>query len=147
MPTIATNRTNDGNVAGIVAVAFAGGIAFVTIRDLTWPWRCGLLALSTRTNWSSIMTSDKSTASWNEVNTNTLPEGVKTAYCDYVDAQEKANAVRKAFEDKFTALFNTPKGKRILVGYRFGKLSVAIVEDTRKSASAIDLSALLKRTA
>lgn len=92
-------------------------------------------------------TTSKSEASWTEVNSNTLPDAIRTLYADYVDQQEEANKARKSFEDKFIGLFNIPKGKRVLVGYRFGKLSVAVVEDTRKSSSALDLSALLKRTA
>jgi hypothetical protein len=86
-----------------------------------------------------------STNQWTEINTRTLPVEVKTFYADYIDAQDEATKARKAFEAALLPLLKAPKGKKIAFGYKWGKLSIALVDDTGPSSKgALDLSTLLK---
>lgn len=45
----------------------------------------------------------------------------------------EAKAMREAFEQHVNALVTVPAGKRLVMGYRFGKLSVAL--DDAKAAA------------
>lgn len=58
------------------------------------------------------------------------------------EAKRKADAAakveREAFETHVRGLVaaNVPQGKRLAMGYRFGKFSVALVEDDKPAAKA-----------
>lgn len=89
-------------------------------------------------------------ASWQVVNTETLPTDIALAYKAYKSAYTTMKDARDEFEIALRAALRetTPKGKRLAIAYNFGKLSVAIVDDDRKTASprsAISLSDLVKR--
>lgn len=73
-------------------------------------------------------------AVWQDIDVATLSVEMQTAYSEYKDAQRKAAELRTAFEASVTAVLNIPNGKRMVFGYRFGKLSAALVEDDRKQA-------------
>lgn len=92
--------------------------------------------------------SDK--ASWQNVNVETLPTAIREAYDDYKAAYAEMKRERDAFEAALrSALASaTPKGKRIAIAYNFGKLSIAVVDDTSKTpstAKALNLADLIKR--
>ncbi len=73
-----------------------------------------------------------SDAIWTDIDVNSLSAAQQAAYETYKDAQRKAAALKAAFEETVTATWPVPTGKRIVFGYRFGKLSAAIVDDERK---------------
>jgi hypothetical protein len=75
-----------------------------------------------------------SEAQWQDIDVDTLSNTAQAAYNEYKNAQRKAASLRQAFEDSVTASLELPQGKRMVFGYRFGKLSAALVEDDRKAA-------------
>lgn len=77
-----------------------------------------------------------SDATWFNIDTGSLTTEQQAAYAEYKDAQRKAAALREAFEDSITASADIPQGMRMVFGYRFGKLSAALVEDDRKPSKA-----------
>jgi hypothetical protein len=68
------------------------------------------------------------TADWREVPAEMLSGEAAHAYERYKVAQRLAAQAREAFETKFSALIPLPSGKRYGFGYRFGKLSVAVLD-------------------
>ena len=76
----------------------------------------------------------KTDAVWIEINPETLPKDIAEAYAQYKEIYKEMKAQRLRFETMFADLADAPKGKRIVFGYNFGKLSVALVDDDRKPA-------------
>lgn len=75
-----------------------------------------------------------STADWREVDATTLPAGLAALYSDYKTAQRLATDARTAFEAAFNEMAGVKAGQRLGFGYRFGKLSVAVLPDDRPLA-------------
>ena len=72
---------------------------------------------------------------WKEVNPQTKLTAEQLAkYEAYKEAYASMKAIRTAFEDSMQA--GVPAGYRLLCGYKFGKLSIAIGEDTRRPIKA-----------
>lgn len=89
-----------------------------------------------------------STATWTQIDTETLPTAIAKQYANYKSAYAEMKAERKAFEDALVAMLSVPTGKRAVFGYNFGKLSIAIVDDDAKPAKAslaVSLASLIKR--
>lgn len=89
-------------------------------------------------------------ADWNTIDPDTLPEVVKVAYNEYKAAYRMMKDARTNFEAAMDNTILPPKGQRLVFGYNFGKLSVAIVPDDRKPASKStpqSLSSFLATTA
>ena len=76
------------------------------------------------------------TAVWANIDTDTLSVEQQAAYAVYKVAQREAARLREAFEASVTESMDIPAGQRMVFGYRFGKLSAAIVEDDRKPSKA-----------
>ena len=75
-------------------------------------------------------------AVWSEINPDTLPQEIAQAYALYKEMYRAMKAQRTEFETMLSAQASLPEGKRVIFGYNFGKLSVAIVDDDRKPAKA-----------
>ena len=75
-------------------------------------------------------------AVWSEINPETLPSAIREAYALYKEMYKEMKAQRTAFETMLANAAGMPEGKRIVFGYNFGKLSVALVDDDRKPAKA-----------
>lgn len=73
-------------------------------------------------------------AQWFEINVDTLSTEQRGTYDAYKALYREMKAQREAFEASMQA--GVPEGSRMVFGYRFGKLSVAIVPDDRKPAKA-----------
>lgn len=73
---------------------------------------------------------------WHEINPETLDDGLLRAYQSYKAAYARMKAERVQFEDSMQLAAALPVGKRMVFGYNFGKLSVAIVDDDRKPKTA-----------
>ena len=82
------------------------------------------------------MAKANSDATWIELNPDTLPEGVAANYARYKELYREMKIVRGTFEESLAQAASIPAGKRMIFGYNFGKLSVAIVDDDRKPAKA-----------
>lgn len=86
-----------------------------------------------------------SAPTWDNIDPETLPEDILRHYRAYQKAQAEATAARKLFEEECNLAFDSGPGNRLAFGYKFGKLSVAIVRDApRASASAKSLASLVK---
>lgn len=94
------------------------------------------------------MAKRESNAVWIEIDPTTLSAEVKKDYDSYKEEYRLAKIAREAFEESMRASVEVPAGKRLVFGYNFGKLSVAIVEDDGKRSgttkSAMSLSAFMK---
>jgi hypothetical protein len=84
------------------------------------------------------MAAEKSKPEFHKVAPESLPESIKAKWAALV----KVNAAQKAAEDEFEAAFivaankakRIPEGKKLLFGYKYGGLAVAIVDkDESKS--------------
>ena len=75
-------------------------------------------------------------AVWHEIDPLTLTDEVKYAYDQYKAQYAAMKAARLTFETMLAAQAAPVEGKRVVFGYNFGKLSVAIVDDDRKPAKA-----------
>lgn len=95
-----------------------------------------------------IMAKQAQTASWTQIDTDSLPAAIAKQYANYKSAYAEMKAERKAFEDALATMLNVPQGKRAVFGYNFGKLSIAIVDDDKpaaKASSAVSLASLIRR--
>lgn len=72
-------------------------------------------------------------ANWRDLPVELLSAEAQVAYSEYKDAQRKAAALREVFERLASDQLAPPAGMRAVFGYRFGKLSCAIVDDDRKA--------------
>lgn len=87
-------------------------------------------------------------ATWTQIDTDSLPANIAAAYTAYKAAYVTMKAERLEFETKLAAMLTVPPGKRAVFGYNFGKLSIAIVDDTAKpkaASSAVSLASLIKK--
>jgi hypothetical protein len=77
-----------------------------------------------------------SEATWVQVDPASLPEQAQELYADYVTKRRLAGAAKAVFEQHMNVVGELPAGKRLVFGYNFGKLSVAVVDDDRKPAKS-----------
>lgn len=70
---------------------------------------------------------------WTEIDPAGLPPDVAKAYAEYKASYAKMKEARQAFEQGLNAAVSPPAGKRVVCGYNFGKLSVALAEDVAKA--------------
>ena len=75
-------------------------------------------------------------AVWHELDISTLSPSIQVEYVKYKQMYAEMKAQRVVFEHVLAAASELPEGKRMVFGYNFGKLSVAIVDDDRKAAKA-----------
>lgn len=76
----------------------------------------------------------KQDADWVNIDIETLGSTGRKAYDDYKAAYKVMKDARAEFERLMAQ--DIPKGQRMIFGYNFGKLSVAVVEDDRKAPKA-----------
>lgn len=77
-----------------------------------------------------------SDAQWKDIAVESLSEEAQVAYSEYKDAQRKAAQLRETFERLATEGLPVPQGMKVVFGYRFGKLSAALVVDDSKPKKA-----------
>ena len=79
----------------------------------------------------------------------TLSERQAEAYQEYKRQYREMKAQRERFEGIMA--IGVPEGKRMIFGYNFGKLSVAIVDndksETKPKAATLSLAAFLEQQA
>lgn len=76
------------------------------------------------------------TAVWQNIDVETLPEHMQKAYEAYKVMSREAATLRTAFEQMVNDAAGLPQGQKLVFGYRFGKLSAAIVKDDSKPKTA-----------
>lgn len=82
------------------------------------------------------MAKAKTDATWINIDLNTLGEQELAAYNAYKASYQAMKAARTQFEEGLEASAKLVTGTRMIFGYNFGKLSVAVVEDDRKAPKA-----------
>lgn len=84
---------------------------------------------------------------WQSLDIDTLSPDLRAAYYAYRKAQDEANKLRMVFEDGMQGKVELPDHLRLAFGYKFGKISVAIVpaERPRARKTAMSLAELIKR--
>lgn len=70
----------------------------------------------------------KTDAVWTTVDVATLPADLAAAHAAYKVSYTAMKDARNAFETAMSTAIAPPTGKRVIFGYNFGKLSVAIVD-------------------
>lgn len=83
----------------------------------------------------------KSELTWTELDPETLPPAQAAAYAEYKALYRKMKAAREAFEAGFQTA--APDGKRFVFGYNFGRLSIAVAEEDRRSRKPTQAKASL----
>ena len=83
---------------------------------------------------------------WDSIDPASLPEDLARLYYAYQQAQSAATTARKLFESETNEAFDSGPGNRLAFGYKFGKLSVAIVPDAPRASAkpARSLAAIAK---
>ena len=79
------------------------------------------------------MAAKRTDAQWIEIDPSTLTGDAAKHYHAYKAIYKQMKEAREAFEGEMNELADCPAGKRLVFGYNFGKLSVAMVEDDRKA--------------
>ena len=74
---------------------------------------------------------------WRNVDTDDIPASALDLYNDYKALRCKAAAARELFEDAFaTSVGLTPTSpQRLVFGYKFGKLSIAVAPNDKPKAA------------
>lgn len=80
------------------------------------------------------MAKAKTDATWINIDVSTLGEQELAAYNAYKASYQAMKAAKTQFEEGLEASAKLAAGTRMIFGYNFGKLSVAVVEDDRKAA-------------
>lgn len=71
---------------------------------------------------------------WQEIDPSALPPVALEAYVAYKAAYKAAKQAKQTFEESVIANADLPAGKTLKFGYNFGRLSIALADDTTKPA-------------
>ena len=84
----------------------------------------------------------KTELEWTQLDPSTLSPELRKAYDVFRDAARHANSLREAFERAMTVAIDPLEGEKVVFGYRFGKLSLAIApaDKPRKPSAAVSLA-------
>jgi len=85
------------------------------------------------TEGNTTMATTQDNLAWTTLDTDSLDAQSAKLYAKLKAAQAEAKAAREAFEESVRARADVPRGKRLVFGYRFGKLSAALADDDGKA--------------
>ena len=71
---------------------------------------------------------------WTQLDPSSLSPDLRKAYDAYRDAARHANTLREAFERAMTVAIDPLDSEKVVFGYRFGKLSLAITKPIVEAA-------------
>lgn len=79
---------------------------------------------------------------WTQLDPASLSPALRAAYDAYKEAARHAESMRKTFEASMTNAIDPMDGEKVVFGYRFGKLSLAIApaDKPRKPSAAVSLA-------
>ena len=79
---------------------------------------------------------------WTQLDPSTLSPELRAKYDAYKEAARHAESLRKTFEAAMTNAIDPMDGEKVVFGYRFGKLSLAIApaDRPRKPSAAVSLA-------
>jgi hypothetical protein len=72
---------------------------------------------------------------WRNIDIDTLPKSIRETYDTYKEAAKFALQARIDFESAFSDAVKPAKGQRVIFGYRFGKLSIAVITDDKPAST------------
>ena len=84
----------------------------------------------------------KTELEWTQLDPASLSPDLRKAYDTYKEAARHAESLRKTFEAAMTNAIDPLEGEKVVFGYRFGKLSLAIApaDKPRKPSAAVSLA-------
>ena len=117
------------------------------VAEWSAPWRNPMInsPLPLRANRTSVAAEKVRDVTWQNVDPQTLPEDIAAHYYAYKKAFELAETARRLFEEEANEAFDVGATNKLAFGYRFGRLSVAIVPKSSPSAKgAVSLASIAK---
>lgn len=83
---------------------------------------------------------------WEQIDVETMPETIKSAFLTLLKAQEAERVARKAITEELISILDLPPHLTVRVAAKWGKLSVAIDKTKRSTGkAALSLSDLVAR--
>ena len=84
----------------------------------------------------------KTELEWTQLDPASLSPALRAAYDAYKEAARHAESLRKTFEASMTNAIDPLDSEKVVFGYRFGKLSLAIApaDKPRKPSAAVSLA-------
>ena len=109
---------------------------------MTVPANARILSAITKPIVEAAKPVPKTELEWTQLDPSSLSPELRKAYDAYRDAARHANALREAFERQMTVAIDPLDGEKVVFGYRFGKLSLAIApaDKPRKPSAAVSLA-------
>ena len=79
---------------------------------------------------------------WTQLDPDSLSADLRKAYEEYRTAAKAAATLRTAFEARMTNAIDPLDGEKVAFGYKFGKLSIAIVpaDKPKRRTAAVSLA-------
>lgn len=81
------------------------------------------------------MAKTKSDANWQTIDVAELTDELRAAWDKSKASYRAYQAEKRTFEQAMSDAAGVPEGKKMIFGYNFGKLSVALVDDDAKPVS------------
>jgi len=109
---------------------------------MTVPANARILSAITKPIVEAAKPAPKAELEWTQLDPSTLSPELRKAYDTYRDAARHANSLREAFERAMTIAIDPLDSEKVIFGYRFGKLSLAIApaDKPRKPSAAVSLA-------
>ena len=109
---------------------------------MTVPANARILSAVVATAKEATKPTPKTELEWTQLDPASLSPTLRAKYDAYKDAARHAESLRKTFEASMTNAIDPMDGEKVVFGYRFGKLSLAIApaDKPRKPSAAVSLA-------
>ena len=111
-------------------------------KPMTVPANARILSAITKPIVEAAKPAPKTELEWTQLDPSTLSPDLRKAYDAYKEAARHAESLRKTFEASMTTAIDPLDSEKVIFGYRFGKLSLAIApaDKPRKPSAAVSLA-------
>ena len=109
---------------------------------MTVPANARILQSITKPIVEAAKPAPKAELEWTQIDPASLSPDLRKAYDAYKEAARHANTLREAFERAMTVAIDPLDTEKVVFGYRFSKLSLAIApaDKPRKPSAAVSLA-------
>ena len=109
---------------------------------MTVPANARILSAITKPIVEAAKPAPKAELEWTQLDPASISPDLRKAYDAYKEAARHANTLREAFERAMTVAIDPLDNEKVVFGYRFGKLSLAIApaDKPRKPSAAVSLA-------
>ena len=109
---------------------------------MTVPANARILSAITKPIVEAAKPAPKAELEWTQLDPSSLSPDLRKAYDAYKEAARHAESLRKTFEASMTNAIDPLDNEKVVFGYRFGKLSLAIApaDKPRKPSAAVSLA-------